>query len=179
MQAQTQPEDNSKKPHTKANASPGTATTFAAVAGYMTCSALMLIVNKLAVTHLPIASFVLLCQVMSSAIAMWVLGLLGMVEVDKMEINKIKQFWIVPLSFLLTIWANIKVLAVANVETFITFRACTPLLISIADYIFLGRELPSVRSWICLVVLLCGSVGYVLNDASYSVSLSLFAFLHI
>ena len=39
-----------------------------------------------------------------------------------------------------------QVLQYSNVDTFIVFRASTPLLISVADYLFLGRELPSLRS---------------------------------
>jgi hypothetical protein len=38
--------------------------------------------------------------------------------------------------------ANIKVLVYSNVETFITFRSSTPLVLCIFDYLFLGRELP-------------------------------------
>lgn len=140
-----------------------------AVLGYMACSALMLIVNKLAVKHLPNTEFVIFCQLVSSGLAMFVVGSLGIVQVDPMEISKIKQFWIVPIAFLLTIWANMHILAAANVETFITFRASTPLLISVADYIFLGRELPNTRSLICLLVLLIGAVGYVLNDKFFEV----------
>merc|ERR1712072_455666 len=49
------------------------------------------------------------------------------------------------------------------------FRFSTPLCISIADYIFLGRHLPSARSWLCLVMLLLGAMGYALTDAAYVV----------
>jgi hypothetical protein len=46
-----------------------------------------------------------------------------------------------------------------QVETFIVFRASTPLAISIAEWWFLGRELPNARSLTCLVVLLFSAVG--------------------
>ena len=52
---------------------------------------------------------------------------------------------------------------------FITFRSSTPLVISICDFIFLGRELPNGRSWACLLGLLCGAVGYVMTDAGFRV----------
>ncbi len=57
----------------------------------------------------------------------------------------------------------------ANVETFITFRSSTPLILSICDYLFLGRALPNARSWGCLLVLMAGSVGYVMVDSDYRV----------
>ncbi len=55
------------------------------------------------------------------------------------------------------------------VDTFITFRSSTPLVLSICDYLFLGRALPSFRSWVCLVTLLASSVGYVLVDSAFEV----------
>ena len=45
----------------------------------------------------------------------------------------------------------------------------TPLIISLADYWFLGRELPSLRSWVCLGLLVGGAVSYVLNDKFFKV----------
>lgn len=140
-----------------------------AIMGYMACSSLMLIVNKLAVHHLPAPSFVLLSQLLASALVCRGLGIAGVIEVETLKVDKIKSFWIVPIAFLGTVFANIKVLQYSNVETFIVFRACTPLLISVADYLFLGRELPSVRSWLCLGLLLVGAVGYVQNDKFFRV----------
>ena len=35
----------------------------------------------------------------------------------------------------------------SNVETFITFRSSTPLVLSLCDYFFLGRAWPNTRSW--------------------------------
>ena len=45
-----------------------------------------------------------------------------------------------------------------------------PQLLSLCDYVWLGRALPSARSWGCLVVLLGGAVGYVLVDADFRLS---------
>jgi solute carrier family 35 protein len=148
---------------------PGTAAVTLAVAGYMICSSLMLIVNKLAVHHLPAPSTVLLCQLVLSAVACKTLGVMGVIEVENLSWTKIQQFWIVPLAFLGTVFANIKILQNANVETFIVFRSSTPLMISVADYLFLGRELPDARNWGCLGLLLAGAVGYVVNDKFFRV----------
>jgi len=142
---------------------------FMAVGGYMLCSSLMLLVNKLAVHYLPAPSFVLLSQLFASALVCRLLGMAGVIEVEPLHKEKVLAFWIVPLAFLGTVFANIKILQHANVDTFIVFRASTPLLISVADYVFLGRELPNGRSWACLGLLLVGSVGYVLNDKFFKV----------
>ena len=58
----------------------GGASTAFAVGGYMACSASMLLVNKLAVTHVPKPSFVLLMQLLASAVFTWAMGKGGFVE---------------------------------------------------------------------------------------------------
>lgn len=140
-----------------------------AIIGYMSCSALMLLVNKITVNYLPAPSFVLLCQLVSSAVFTRTCGSLGFVKVDDLNLNKIKKFWIVPIAFLSTIFANIKILQHANVETFIVFRASTPLMVSILEWRFLDRHLPSRKSWICLIFILLGATSYVMNDKFFNV----------
>ena len=59
-------------------------------------------------------------------------------------------------------------LAVANVDTVIVFRSCTPLAVSILDWMFMGRELPSPRSAAALIALLAGVYGYVSSDKEFA-----------
>jgi len=89
--------------------------------------------------------------------------------VDKLEYSKAMAFFPVALIFVATIFTNMKSLEHANVETFMVFRFSTPLCISIADFAFLGRKLPSTRSWGCLLALLMGAVGYATTDAAFVV----------
>merc|ERR1712039_12481 len=70
-------------------------------------------------------------------------------------------------SFVLSIYFNGKVLQYSNVETLITFRSCSPLAVSILDWAFLGRELPSLRSVAALLGVVCGAIGYVLCDSEF------------
>lgn len=140
-----------------------------AIGGYMACSALMLLVNKLTVFYLPAPSFVLLCQLLSSAFFTKTCGALGFIKVDALTYSKAKRFFIVPLAFLCTIFANIKILQNANVETFIVFRASTPLIVSLLEFQFLDRELPSKKSWLCLMLLLVGAISYVMFDKFFNV----------
>ena len=140
-----------------------------AVAGYGTCSSLMLIMNKVAVNLLPAPSFVLLMQFFASWFAVKAAGLLGMATVDEFEWNKLRQFLPVSLAFLAAVFANIKTLQYANVETFVVFRASTPLTIAVCDWLCLGRELPDFRSFLCLTCLLVGAAAYVITDAHFHV----------
>lgn len=140
-----------------------------AILGYGTCSSLMLIMNKVAVHLLPAPSLVLLCQFMASWIAVKLCGLCGCIVVDELEWKKVKQFWMVSVAFLACVYANIKTLQFANVETFVVFRASTPLFISLCDWLFLGRELPDRMSTVALLGLLGCATGYVLTDASFHI----------
>jgi len=73
------------------------------------------------------------------------------------------------LAFVALIYCNAKTLQYANVETFIVFRASTPILLSVADYIFLGRELPNMKSTGMIAILVLGAVGYVATDQGFHI----------
>jgi hypothetical protein len=45
----------------------------------------------------------------------------------------------------------------------------TPIPLSLCDYFFLDRQLPSLRSWGSLGAILAGAAGYVLFDSSFQV----------
>ena len=63
-----------------------------------------------------------------------------------------------------------KALAVSNVETVIVFRACTPIAVSIIEYTFMNRELPSIRSGISLSIVAIGAIVYCLSDSQLSLN---------
>eukprot|EP01126_Amoeba_proteus_P051841 TRINITY_DN6221_c0_g2_i1.p1 TRINITY_DN6221_c0_g2~~TRINITY_DN6221_c0_g2_i1.p1 ORF type:complete len:328 (+),score=13.91 TRINITY_DN6221_c0_g2_i1:61-1044(+) len=140
-----------------------------AVGGYMLCSSLMLLVNKFAVHSLPAPSTVILVQLLMSSGCMLTARYLGFADVLPLKYDTVRHFFLVALTFLLSVFANMKTLQAANVETFIVFRASTPLVICVLDYIFLGRELPSAPSWGALLLLAVGAVGYVYTDKFFEV----------
>jgi GDP-mannose transporter len=144
-------------------------TTPFAVGGYMLCSATLLISNKYAIYKVAAPSFILFSQLMGTAVVVKAFAAMGKIECDALEKKKSKQFLPVALIFLATIFSNMKSLQYANVETFMVFRFSTPLVVSIADYMFLGRKLPCPRSWACLFALLVGAVGYALTDSAFEV----------
>jgi solute carrier family 35 protein len=129
----------------------------------------MLVVNKVAVHLLPAPSFVLLMQFFVSWFVVKLCGCCGFIVVDRLEWRKLLAFLPVSLAFLAAVFANIKTLQYANVETFVVFRASTPLTISICDWLCLGRELPGLRSAVCLAILLASAVAYVATDAQFMV----------
>lgn len=147
----------------------GASTTTLIILYYAACSSTMLVINKVTVHFLPAPTFVLICQLAVSALTVRVCDSLGYLEADKIEWAKFKRFAWVIVGFLGTIFCNIKVLQYSNVETFITFRSSTPLVLSLCDFFFLGRAWPNLRSWICLLFLVLGSIGYVMVDSGFEV----------
>eukprot|EP00970_Alexandrium_tamarense_P008453 scaffold1618_cov196-Alexandrium_tamarense.AAC.13 len=145
------------------------ATTPFAVGGYMLCSATLLIANKYAVYKVAAPSFILFSQLMGTAVVVKAFAAMGKIECDALEKEKCMKFLPVALIFLATIFSNMKSLQYANVETFMVFRFSTPIVVSIADYLFLGRKLPNPRSWACLFALLIGAFAYANTDSAFHV----------
>lgn len=127
----------------------------------------LLVINKLTVHHLPAPTFNLLFQVAFAAAVVRLAGFAGLLESAPLRWETVRKYAGVVAGFAGVLMANMKVLQYANVETFIVFRSSTPLIISLLDYVYLGRELPSCRSWACLIALTLGSVGYVISDHGF------------
>lgn len=60
-------------------------------------------------------------------------------------------------------------LSLANVETVIVFRSCTPLAVSFFDYLCYHRALPSLRSCCALLLITAGAIGYIVTDREFQV----------
>lgn len=83
---------------------------------------------------------------------------------------KMKPFVIYCLGFVGSMYCNMRALAQSNIETVIVFRACTPLAVSVLDYFYLGRSLPSRKSFGGLSTIVLGALIYVLNDAEFTMN---------
>ena len=73
-------------------------------------------------------------------------------------------------AFVLSIYANMKALALSNVETVIVFRACVPVAVATIEYLFMDRALPSFRSAVSLGVVSLGAIMYCLSDSEFALN---------
>jgi GDP-mannose transporter len=73
-------------------------------------------------------------------------------------------------AFVAAIYANMQALAHSNVETVIVFRACSPIAVSIVEYMFMDRAWPSLRSSISLIAVACGAVLYCISDSQLALN---------
>lgn len=82
-----------------------------AVIFYCVCSGSMLLVNKLAVYHIPSPALVTLCQFATASSVVLAGKHTGLLrDVDDFEWDKAKHFLIYVLSFAIGTWTNMKVL---------------------------------------------------------------------
>jgi drug/metabolite transporter (DMT)-like permease len=68
------------------------------------------------------------------------------------------------LSFFGLLSAGMFVMKEAPLETFIAFKSTTPIVISIVDYMFLGRKFPNTKSVFAMLGITVGAVWYVHGD---------------
>ena len=141
-----------------------------AICGYSLCSSTLLLANKAALYHFNRPSVVSFVQIVFAAIMVLFLKCTGCVEVDDIEWEKVKPYSLYILAFVSAIYANMKSLAVSNVETVIVFRACTPIAVSVIDYLFMGRCFPSGRAALSLSMVAAFAVLYCLFDSEFELN---------
>lgn len=138
--------------------------------GYAISSSCLVVINKWALKAWPYASTLTFIQFTVSWMVALALGKLGIFEVDALEWKKVKAFSPACLIFFVAIACNMKLLAAANVDTFIVLRSTVPLLTSFGEALFLGSALPPRNALLCLLVIVMGAVGYVHTDTNFSMT---------
>lgn len=140
------------------------------VMGYALCSSLLAVINKFAITKFNYPGLLTALQYLTSAAGVWILGKLGFLHHDPFNLDTAKKFLPAALVFFLAIFTNTNLLRHANVDTFIVFRSLTPLLVAIADTAFRKQPWPSKLTFLSLVIILAGAVGYVATDNGFTLT---------
>jgi GDP-mannose transporter len=92
------------------------------------------------------------------------------VQVDNLEWSKIKPYSIYIVAFVAAIYSNMKALSLSNVETVIVFRACSPLTVTIIEYLLMDRAMPSLRSSLSLGLVALGAIFYCKSDSEFELN---------
>ncbi|XP_059638053.1 GDP-fucose transporter 1-like [Cornus florida] len=149
------------------------------VVGYALCSSLLAVINKFAITKFNYPGLLTALQYLTSALGVWVLGKLGFLHHDPFTFQTAKKFMPAAIVFFLAIFTNTNLLRHANVDTFIVFRSLTPLLVAIADTTFRKQPCPSKLTFLSLVIILGGAVGYVATDSGFTLTAYSWAFAYL
>mmetsp|Transcript_20459 Transcript_20459/g.46435 ORF Transcript_20459/g.46435 Transcript_20459/m.46435 type:complete len:339 (+) Transcript_20459:77-1093(+) len=148
-------------------------TVWVAIAAYALCSSSMLFLNKLAVSYMPGNEIRLLpgpiscIQLLFSLLFCIGLWVFGMATYKGITSKVFQMYTIYSFLFVGSVYSSMQALKGSNVETQIVFRSATPLVVSVLDFFFLGRELPSRKSTISLLGILAGAIAYVLTDSEF------------
>jgi GDP-mannose transporter len=85
------------------------------------------------VVYLPLPTVVSFIQIIFSTVQILVMKYAFGVKVDELEYDKMKAYALYICAFVLSIYANMKALALSNVETVIVFRACVPVAVTVIE----------------------------------------------
>jgi len=136
--------------------------------GFALAASALLVVNRLCVnaTHLP--SFVCLTQLASTAVFVLVLSAASVVRTHHISASTAISYMPWVFAFVATMYSSMMALQTTNVDTVIGFRCLSPLFISILEWAFMDRELPSMRSWVAIIVMLSSALlnAYFVNAVS-------------
>eukprot|EP00906_Rhabdomonas_costata_P029210 RCo041243 len=142
-------------------------TVMLSVASYSACSGGMLLINKLALHFFPLPSTITLVQLVFCVAVLHLFQAGGLLQLDALTWSKIRPYMVYNVAFAAYAYANMRALQDSGVDTVILFRCCSPLVIAVLDWVFLGRALPSWRSTVSLVLICVGGVGFVEVDHTY------------
>ena len=124
----------------------------------------------MAIEYLPVPSVVSCIQIVSSAIAVLLIKFLGLSQVDNLEWDKVKMYSMYIVAFVSAIYANMQALSHSNVETVIVFRACSPIAVSVVEYLFMDRAWPTFRSSLSLGIVAAGALIYCMSDSQFALN---------
>lgn len=154
-------------PTAAAAAQANRASVFGSIAAYGVCSSTMLLANKLATHYIPAPALVSAAQIVVCIVFVVHLHCAGVITVERPTKRRLVPYANYSVLFALSLFTNMHSLQHSNVETVIVFRSATPLAVAIADYIFLGRQLPGIRSVSSLLGILVGAAIYVGEDSQF------------
>ena len=118
---------------------------------YFVASSSLLVLNKVAITAIPNASLLLLIQIGATVVLVAAPALAGKACINFKPPRKVIQAYsTVAVVFLATIYSNFRVLHTIGINPFIVLRCSTPLMVSVLDWVFMGRALPDCNSLLAL-----------------------------
>ena len=90
---------------------------------YSLCNSMLLVLNKMAVTRVPAPSVVLLAQLWSCALFIYLLKLLNVIQFGKVSAEKLRSFGIIAVGFIAVLYCNMTTLKVRCLYSLFFFRS--------------------------------------------------------
>lgn len=137
-----------------------------AIVFYSLAASGMLIVNKLCMKEAHLPSFFGILQFAVAALTVVLLSAVGTCPREDVTLRwaRVRPYLLYSFIFVAVIYSNMQALLHSSIATVIVFRAAVPLFVSVLDWLFLGRQLPSKRSLLALLCVAGSAIGYVAFD---------------
>ena len=122
------------------------------VIAYSAFSSLLLLANAVFLRALDAPSLLLFFQCSSSVVFVKCLMISRSTkEVHWLSDDGLRTFSVGVVSFIFTLFTNLKIIQYVRVQTFVCLRLTAPLVLSFLEYFFAKQELPSPRSLASMV----------------------------
>ena len=83
---------------------------------YSVCNSMLLVLNKMAVTRVPAPSIILLAQLWSCAVFIYLLKVINVVRFGYVSAEKVKSFGIIAVGFIAVLYCNMTTLKVRRMK---------------------------------------------------------------
>ena len=139
------------------------------ILAYSFCSGTLLLFNKVVLHFIPCGPFVTTCQFLFCIVVIFLLHLAQIVTIEEITLDIAKKYGAYVAFFVAGVYANMQSLQMSNVDVVIVFRAMTPLVVAIFEFLLMGRAFPSWRSLSALIAIISGTIWYVSFDSETTV----------
>lgn len=142
------------------------------VLGYCVISSTMSLVNKNALLEFPHPNLLVFMQYTVAAVALAGASGVGVFSIKSVSWQKLQGVGVSAFFFHLGIWSGSQVMYHSNVDTFIAFRGCVPLVVAVLEQCLLSLTAKplNVESTISLCAIFSCSVGFGLADDKFNVA---------
>lgn len=130
------------------------------VCGHSLCASGLLVINKWALKVFPWVWILTSMQFASAAALVFIAGKLRIINVEPLELLRLRQFFPAAGMFFIAVTAGNKIVGVSNVDTFIVIKSVVPIPCAILESLMLKEPCPAPRSWLGLVIILVGACAY-------------------
>ena len=120
--------------------------------------------NKIAVNDIQLPNLILVTQFATASFLLVLAHMFGMIKLENINTRTCIGFLPFVACFFALLCSGMWVMKVAPLETFIAFKSTTPIVLSLLDYLFMGRMFPSAKSIIAMVGITIGAIWYVSGD---------------
>eukprot|EP01060_Flectonema_neradi_P005587 TRINITY_DN1371_c1_g4_i1.p1 TRINITY_DN1371_c1_g4~~TRINITY_DN1371_c1_g4_i1.p1 ORF type:complete len:379 (+),score=77.19 TRINITY_DN1371_c1_g4_i1:59-1138(+) len=135
--------------------------------GFGLSSSLLVIINKWALKKFPYGATLTALQFFVSAMVAKMIGVVGLSKVDALESEKVIGFMPAVCMFYISVATNLKLLEIANVDTFIVVRSCVPLFTMALEMVAFKTAFPGLKTLGTLLLIIFGACGYVATDEGF------------